>query len=45
MVYMRKNHDAREEEKAEDAKQSVDSYLNKVVEFTEEQSPSVGIPI
>ncbi len=44
MVYVRKNQDAREEEKTEDAKQSANSYLYQDVEFTEEQPPSVGIP-
>ena len=36
MVYVRKNQDVREEEKAEDTKQSADSYLYQDVEFTEE---------
>jgi len=45
MVYVRKNQDVREEVKAEDTKQSVDSYLYQDVEFTEEQPPPVGIPI
>ena len=45
MKYVRKNQDAREEEKAEDAKQSADSYLYQDVEVTEEQPPPVGTPI
>ena len=45
MVYVRKNQDIREEKKAEDTKQSADSYLYQDVEFTEEQPPPVGIPI
>ena len=43
MVYVRKNQGAREEEKAEDAKQSADSYLYQDVEIIEEQPPQVGI--
>ena len=35
MKYVRKNQDAREEEKAEDAKQSADSYLYQDVEILE----------
>ena len=45
MVYVRKNQDAREEEKTEDTKQSADSYLYQDVEFTEELPPPVGTPI
>ena len=45
MVYVRKNQDAREEEKAEDTKQSADSYLYQNVEFTEEQPSPAGLPI
>ena len=45
MVYVRKNQEVKEEEKAEDTKQSADSYLYQDVEFTEEQPPPVGIPI
>ena len=44
MVYVRKNQEVKEEEKAEDTKQSADSYLYQDVEFLEEQPPSVEIP-
>ena len=36
MVYVKKNQDAREENKAEDTKQSDDSYLYQDVEILEE---------
>ena len=45
MVYVKKNQDVREETKAEDTKQSADSYLYQNVEFSEEQPPPVEIPI
>ena len=45
MVYVRKNQDVREEIKAEDTKQSADSYLYQDVEILEERPPPVEIPI
>ena len=34
MVYVKKNQDVREEKKAEDSKQSADSYLYQDLEFS-----------
>jgi len=45
MVYVKKNQDVREERKAEDTKQSTDSYFYQDEEILEEQPPPVGIPI
>ena len=42
---MKKNQDVREERKAEDTKQSADSYLYQDVEILEERPPPVEIPI
>ena len=45
MVYVKKNQDVREEIKAEDTKQSADSYIYQDVENLEERPPPVEIPI
>ena len=45
MVYVKKNQDAREENKAEDTQQDEGNYLYQDVEILEERPPPVEIPI